>query len=371
VRRRDFIALIGGAAAAWPLAARAAPARKASRQRGDSNVRAHSASKDARKRADDTRPEPGSSAREQQEAMPVVGFLNAASRDLLAPVLNAFHVGLNETGYVEGQNVAIEYRWADGQHDRLSALAADLVRRRVSVIATGSNIDAAMAAKKATTKIPIAFLTGADPVKDGLVASLNRPGGNLTGVTTLNAEIAPKRLEALRELLPTTTAMAMLVNPVNNPAIVRTDLRQAQAAAQTLGLQLIHILQASTERDLDGAFSTLTQRRAGGLVISADTLFSGKSAELAGLALRHAVPTISPDREFVQAGGLMSYGVRLTDLYRLIGVYTGRILKGEKPTDLPVQQVTKMELVINLKTAKALGLEIPPTLLARADEVIE
>jgi putative ABC transport system substrate-binding protein len=371
VRRRDFIALIGGAAAAWPLAARAAPARKASRQRGDSNVRAHSASKDARKRADDTRPEPGSSAREQQEAMPVVGFLNAASRDLLAPVLNAFHVGLNETGYVEGQNVAIEYRWADGQSDRLSALAADLVRRRVSVIATGSNINAAMAAKKATTKIPIVFLTGADPVKDGLVASLNRPGGNLTGVTTLNGEIAPKRLEALRELLPTTTVMAMLVNPVNNPAIVRTDLRQAQAAAQTLGLQLIHILQASTERDLDGAFSTLTQRRAGGLVISADTLFSGKSAELAGLALRHAVPTISPDREFVQAGGLMSYGVSLTDLYRLIGVYTGRILKGEKPTDLPVQQVTKMELVINLKTAKTLGLEIPPTLLARADEVIE
>jgi putative tryptophan/tyrosine transport system substrate-binding protein len=375
MRRREFISLIGGAAAIWPLAARAALASEASGQRGDSKVRTPG-----------TRPEPGSSARPalaseasgqrgdskaQQAEMPVVGFLNAASRDLFAHVLSAFHAGLNETGYVEGQNVEIEYRWADGQYDRLSALAADLVRRRVGVIATGSNINAAMAAKTATTKIPIVFLTGADPVKDRLVASLNRPGGNLTGVTTLNVEIAPKRLEALRELLPTTTVVAMLVNPINDPSIVRTDLRQAQAAAQTLGLRMIHILQASTERDLEGAFATLTQRRAGGLVVSADTLFSGKSAELAQLALRHGVPTISPYREFARAGGLMSYGVRLTDLYRLVGVYAGRILKGEKPADLPVQQATKMELVINLKTAKALGVDVPPTLLARADEVIE
>jgi putative tryptophan/tyrosine transport system substrate-binding protein len=345
MKRREFISLLGGAAAAWPLAARAALASETSGQRGDSKV--------------------------QQAEMPVVGFLNAAPRDLFAHVLSAFHAGLNETGYVEGQNVEIEHRWADGQYDRLSGLAADLVRRRVSVIVTGSNINAAMAAKTATTKIPIVFLTGADPVRDRLVASLNRPGGNLTGVTTLNVEIAPKRLEALRELLPTTTVVAMLVNPINDPSIVRTDLRQLQAAAQTLGLRMIHILQASTERDLEGAFATLTQRRAGGLVISADTLFSGKSAELAQLALRHAVPTISPYREFPRAGGLMSYGVRLTDLYRLVGVYAGRILKGEKPADLPVQQATKMELVINLKTAKALGLDVPPTLLARADEVIE
>ena len=330
MKRREFITLLGSAAAAWPLAALA-----------------------------------------QQPAMPVVGFLNAASPDLFAHVVRAFHLGLSETGYVEGRNVAIEYRWAENQYDRLPELAAELVRRRVSVITTGSSTLAALAAKAATTTLPIVFLMGADPVQFGLVASLNRPGGNLTGITTLNLEMTPKRLQVLRELLPTTTIMAVLVNPTNAPATVETEVRQVQAAAHTLGLQMVHVLQASTERDLDSAFSTLIQRRAGGLVISADTFFSGKSVELAALASRHAVPTISPYRDFVTAGGLTSYGGSVTELYRLAGVYTGRILKGEQPADLPVQQVTKVQLAINLKTAKALGLTVPTLLIGRADEIIE
>jgi putative ABC transport system substrate-binding protein len=330
MKRREFITLLGSAAAAWPLAALA-----------------------------------------QQPAMPVVGFLNAASPDLFAHVVRAFHLGLSETGYVEGRNVAIEYRWAENQYDRLPELAAELVRRRVSVITTGSSTLAALAAKAATTTLPIVFLMGSDPVQFGLVASLNRPGGNLTGITTLNLEMTPKRLQVLRELLPTTTIMAVLVNPTNAPATVETEVRQVQAAAYTLGLQMVHVLQASTERDLDSAFSTLIQRRAGGLVISADTFFSGKSVELAALASRHAVPTISPYRDFVTAGGLMSYGGSVTELYRLAGVYTGRILKGEQPADLPVQQVTKVQLAINLKTAKALGLTVPTSLIGRADEIIE
>ena len=330
MKRREFITLLGSAAAAWPLAALA-----------------------------------------QQPAMPVVGFLNAASPDLFAHVVSAFHLGLSETGYVEGRNVAIEYRWAENQYDRLPALAAELVRRRVSVITTGSSTLAALAAKAATTTLPIVFLMGADPVQFGLVASLNRPGGNLTGITTLNLEMTPKRLQVLRELLPTTTIMAVLVNPTNAPATVETEVRQVQAAAHTLGLQMVHVLQASTERDLDSAFSTLIQRRSGGLVISADTFFSGKSVELAALASRHAVPTISPYRDFVTAGGLMSYGGSVAELYRLAGVYTGRILKGEQPADLPVQQVTKVQLAINLKTAKALGLTVPTSLIGRADEIIE
>jgi putative tryptophan/tyrosine transport system substrate-binding protein len=329
MRRREFIAALAGTAA-WPVAARA-----------------------------------------QQPAMPVIGFLNAASPDVSAPVVGAFRLGLKETGCIEGQNVVIEYRWAENQYDRLRALAAELVDRRVNVVATGLNTFAALAAKAATTTIPIVFLMGGDPVKAGLVSSLNRPGGNVTGVTTLNVEIEPKRLEVLRELLPTTSVMAVLINPLNYPTIVEAERRQAQEAANTLGLQMIHVLQASTERDLDNAFATLIERRVGGLVITADTFFSNKSVELAGLAFRHAVPTISPYREFAAAGGLMSYGGSITELYRLIGVYTGRVLKGEKPADLPIQQVTKVEFVINLKTAKAFGLAIPNSLIGRADEVIE
>jgi putative tryptophan/tyrosine transport system substrate-binding protein len=240
----------------------------------------------------------------------------------------------------------------------------------VSVITTGSANLAALAAKAATTTIPIVFLTGADPVQTGLVTSLNRPGGNLTGVTTLNMEITPKRLQVLRELRPSTTVVAVLVNPINSPATVETVLREAQEAAHILGLQMF-VLEASTERDLDRAFSTLIERQAGGLVIAADTFFSGKSAELAALASRYAVPTISPYREFVMAGGLMSYGGSITELYRLVGVYTGRVLKGEQPANLPVQQVTKIDFVINLKTARALGLTVPISLIGRADEVIE
>jgi putative ABC transport system substrate-binding protein len=332
MRRRRFITLLGGAPFAWPLAAPA-----------------------------------------QQAAMPVIGFLSSySSSDAFAQrFLAAFHQGLKQAGYVENQNVAIEYRWAGSEYERLTALAIELARRPVNVIATGSASLAVLAAKTATTTIPIVFLMGGDPVKLGLVVSLNRPGGNLTGITTLNTEITPKRVEVLRELVPTTTIMAVLVNPTNNPANVEVELRQAEAAANSLGLQTIHILQASTEPDLDGVFSTLIQQRAGGLVITADTLFSGKSAQLAALASRYSMPTISPYREFVTAGGLMSYGGSVNELYRLVGVYTGRVLKGENPADLPVQQVTKVELVINLKTAKSLGLDVPPSLLARADEVIE
>ena len=326
MRRRDLIAMLGGAAIAWPRAARA-----------------------------------------QQPAIPVVGFLNGGSPDGYAPYLAAFLKGLKEAGYVEGRNVAIEYRWAEGQYDRLPALADDLVHRQVSVIAATST-PANLVAKAATSKIPIVFTTGLDPVQMGLVASLNRPGGNVTGATILDLELTPKRLELAHELVPTATVVAVLINPSNPSAENQT--RDLPAVAATLGLQL-HVLRASTDAEIDDAFTTFLQHRARVLVIVGDAFFNSRTERLAALTVRHSVPAIYQHREFIEAGGLMSYAGSITDSYRLAGGYTGRILKGDKPADLPVQQSTKVELTINLKTAKALGLTIPTALLARADEVIE
>jgi putative ABC transport system substrate-binding protein len=328
IRRRDFVILLGGSSsAAWALAARA-----------------------------------------QQPAMPVVGFLGSASPEAYARRLRAFHQALKETGYVEGQNVEVEYRWAEGQYDRLPALAADLVRRQVAVI-IAAGAQATLAVKAATTTIPIIFSIATDPVAEGLVASLNRPGGNLTGITSLNVEVAPKRLELLHQVVPSATSMALLVNPTNT-SIAEPFSRALQAAARVLGLQL-HVLHASSEREIEAAFATLVQLRAGGLVIMPDQLFIARSEQLAALTVRHAVPSVHLFREFAAAGGLISYGSDEGEYYRLVGIYIGRILKGEKPSDLPVQQVTKVELIINLKTARALGLTIPLPLLGRADEVIE
>ena len=326
MRRREFIALVGGAAA-WPLAARA-----------------------------------------QQQALPVVGFLNADSPQGYRRQLSAFLKGLGENGYIEGRNVAIEYRWAEGGLDRLPAMAADLVHRQVTVIAATST-PAALAAKAATTKIPIVFETGGDPVQLGLVTRLNRPGGNVTGVTQLNWEILPKRLELLHELLPTAGVIALLINPTDS-VYAEAQSRQVVAAAHTLGLDL-RVLNASTERDFDSVFADLIHLRAGGLVIGEDTFFNSHTKQLAALTIRHAVPAVYKSREFVAAGGLLSYGSEATDAYRLAGVYTGRILKGDNLADLPVQQPTKFELFINLKTAKALGIAVPLPLSGRADEVIE
>jgi putative ABC transport system substrate-binding protein len=299
--------------------------------------------------------------------MPVIGFLNSASPAPYARMATAFRQGLSEAGYVEGRNAAIEYRWANGQYDLMPALAADLVRRQVTVIATGG-IPAVLAAKAATTTIPIVFSTAANPADVGLVASLNRPGGNLTGVTNVAVELGPKQLELMHEMVPKATVIALLLNPTNPNA--ETQSRDLQAAARTLGLEL-HVLHASTERELDTVFAHLADLQTGGLVIGTDPFFTSRSEQLAALTLRYAVPTIYQFRQFAAAGGLMSYGGGFTEGYRLVGVYTGRILKGEKPADLPVQQSTKVELIINLKTAKALGLAVPLPLLGRADEVIE
>jgi putative ABC transport system substrate-binding protein len=325
MRRREFITLIGGAAA-WPLAARA-----------------------------------------QQPAMPVIGFLRNTTPEDSVHILAALRQGLKEAGYVEGQNVAVDYRFAENRYERLSDLAADLVRRQVAVIIAGGNASS-LAAKAATTTIPVVFATGDDPVKIGLVASLNRPGGNVTGVSFFTTELGAKRVGLLRELIPTATTIAYLMNP-NNP-YGELEMQEARTAAHALGLQIL-VLRASAERDLDTAFATLVQQRAATLLVGADAFFLSRGDRLIALAARHAVPTMYFVRELAAAGGLMSYGTSQPDAYRAAGLYAGRILKGAKPADLPVILPTKYELAINLKTAKELGITVPYPLLARADEVIE
>jgi ABC-type uncharacterized transport system substrate-binding protein len=307
-------------------------------------------------------------ARAQQAAMPVIGYLGAQSPAAFASRVAAFRQGLGEAGYAEGRNVAIEFRWAEGRHDRLPALAADLVARQVTVIVAPGGAPAALAAKSATTTIPIVFEMGADPIAIGLVASLARPGGNLTGVSSLNVEVTPKRLEILHEAIPAGSAVAVMLNPTSPTA--ESQLKQLQEAARTLALQL-HVLHASNESDFDKVFAALLQLRPKGLVVASDTFFATHSEQLATLTTRQAVPAIHQSRDFALAGGLMSYGGSFVESHRQAGVYTGRILKGGKPADLPVQQVTKVELLINLKTAKTLGITFPLALSGRADQVIE
>ena len=327
MRRREFITLLGGVAAAWPLAARA-----------------------------------------QQPAMPVIGFISSRTSGDSAAVLAAFQQGLNEAGYSNGRNVAVEYRWADGQYDRLPALAADLVRRKVSVIVAVGGDPAAQTAKTATATIPIVFVTGADPLKAGLVASFNRPNGNLTGVHVFLVGLGAKRLGLLHDLVPKATLIAVLANPDLTPA--RSELRDVQEAAGSLGLK-VHVLRAGSEPEIDNAFATMMRERADAVLVAADPFFTSRRDQIVALAARHAIPAIYELREYAVAGGLMSYGTSLIDGYRQVGVYTGKILRGAKPADLPIVQLTKFELVINLKTAKSLGLTIPQTLLVAADEVIE
>jgi putative ABC transport system substrate-binding protein len=309
-------------------------------------------------------------ARAQQPSMPVVGVLSGEwPNAVTADRLRAFREGLNDTGYFEGRNVRIEYRWAEGRNERLPALAAELVRLPVNVIVIAGSTPASIAAKAASTTVPIVFYVGTDPVSIDLVPSFSRPGGNVTGVANLNAELAAKRLELLHELVPTATIIAGLVNPTN-PVLAEPETRDLQAAARTLGLTL-HVLHASSEQEIDAAFTTLVQLRAGGLVIGADAYFNSRSEQLAVLALRYAMPAIYQFREFVLSGGLASFGATVADTYRPLGVLAGRILKGDKPADLPVQQATKVELLLNLKTAKALGITVPLPLSGRADELIE
>jgi putative ABC transport system substrate-binding protein len=327
MRRREFITLVGGASVGWTFAARA-----------------------------------------QQPSLPVIGFLNSASPGAWAPLVAAFRQGLSEAGYVEHRNVGIEYQWAEGHYNRLPALATDLVRRQVAVIVATGGPAAGLAAKAATSTIPIVFISGGDPVKEGLVASLNRPGGNATGVSVLLNVMEGKRLGLLRELVPTATLIAVLLNPANRS--FDEQLSDIQEAARAVGQQ-IYILNASSEREIDAAFASVVQLRAGAILVAADSVFNSQRDQLVALAARYTIPAIYHIRELAVAGGLMSYGVNLADGYHQAGLYTGQILKGTKPADLPVQQSTKFEFVINLKTAKSLGFEVPPSLSARADEIIE